>query len=220
MNDIPVKNPTLLEEALTHRSFLNENKLAQHHNERLEFLGDAVLELAVSEYLFAEFPDKPEGDLTAYRAALVRTTSLAETAATLGLGDNLKMSKGEELSGGRSNPSLLANTFEAILGALYLDRGYSEVVSFLAEHLFPKLTTIIRTKAFKDYKSSLQEIVQAQGHPSPEYIVLSEAGPDHDKSFTVAVKIAGKIVTHGTGKSKQTAQQMAARDALEKWSAN
>jgi ribonuclease III len=106
------------------------------------------------------------------------------------------------------------------LGALYLDQGYGEVVTFLSTHLFPKLATIIKTKAFKDYKSSLQEVVQAQGHSSPEYIVLSEAGPDHDKSFTVAVKIAGKIITHGTGKSKQTAQQMAARDALEKWSVN
>jgi ribonuclease III len=220
MTGLVFKNPALLEEALTHRSFLNENRSTHNHNERLEFLGDAVLELAVSEYLFAQFPDKPEGDLTAYRAALVRTTSLSETAAKLELGNQLKMSKGEEISGGRSNPSLLANTLEAILGALYLDQGYPAVVTFLETHLFPKLAEIIETKSFKDYKSSLQEIVQAQGQPSPEYSVLSESGPDHNKSFTVAVKIGGKIVAHGSGKSKQMAQQSAASEALEKWGAN
>jgi ribonuclease III len=220
MTTLPEITPALLEEAFTHRSFLNENRLTSSHNERLEFLGDAVLELAVSEYLYAQFPDKPEGDLTAYRAALVRTTSLSETAAKLEFGQRLKMSKGEELSGGRSNPSLLANTFEAVLGALYLDKGYAAVMDFLATHLFPKLAEIIETKSFKDYKSSLQEIIQAEGNPSPEYLVLAESGPDHNKSFTVAVKIGGKIYAHGSGKSKQLAQQAAAREALEKWGAN
>lgn len=218
MTTLPVNNSALLNEALTHRSYLNENRTGGNHNERLEFLGDAVLELAVSEFLYQKFPDVPEGDLTAYRAALVRTTSLAEVAAKLNLGTVLKMSKGEELSGGRQNPTLLANTFEAILGALYLDQGYSSVTEFLNQELFPKIENIIANKLFKDYKSSLQENVQARGFSSPEYSVLSESGPDHDKSFTVAVKIGGKISAHGSGKSKQAAQQAAAKGALEKLS--
>lgn len=215
MSQFPPISPKLLKEALTHRSYLNENHVLSHHNERLEFLGDAVLELAVSEFLFAKFPDHPEGDLTAYRAALVKTTSLAETAKLLAVGQDILMSKGEELSGGRDNQSLLANTFEALLGALYLDQGYAKVVTFLSQHLFPKLDQIIKNKTFKDYKSRLQEIVQSQGSPSPEYVVITESGPDHEKSFTVAVKIDGKINAQGKGKSKQAAQQRAAQAALE-----
>lgn len=213
---LPIKNLSLLTEALTHRSFLNENYSQNQHNERLEYLGDAVLELAVSEFLFQRFPDQPEGDLTAYRAALVKTTSLAEVATTLELGQHLQMSRGEELSGGKTNPTLLANTFEAVLGALYLDQGYPAVVTFLKTHLFPKIDQIIEHKLFKDFKSSLQELVQSQGYNSPEYTVLNEAGPDHNKLFTVAVKIGGKISAHGSGKSKQAAQQAAASHALEK----
>lgn len=215
---IPVQNHDLLEEALTHRSFLNENRLFTRHNERLEFLGDAVLELAVSEFLYHRFPKQPEGDLTAYRAALVRTTTLGKIATELGLGTKLRLSKGEELSGGRTNPSLLANTFEAVLGALYLDQGYEIVVKFLGDHLFPKIDHIISNNLFKDYKSTLQEQVQSDGYLSPEYTVISETGPDHNKEFTVAVNINGQSISSGTGKSKQTAQQEAARLALEKLS--
>jgi ribonuclease III len=215
ITDLTSINPTLLEEALTHRSYLNENKRSQAHNERLEFLGDAVLELAVSEYLFEQFPDKNEGDLTAYRAALVRTTSLSTIADKLELGKLLRLSKGEEISGGRTNPSLMANTFEAVLGALYLDQGYKAVVAFLSVHLFPNLTEIIEKGLYKDYKSSLQEYVQAKGSASPEYQVVSEAGPDHAKSFTIEVLIDQKPVARGSGKSKQHAQQSAARKALE-----
>ena len=210
-----LKNSVLLTEALTHRSYLNENHSTSRHNERLEFLGDAVLELAVSEFLFHRFPNQPEGDLTAYRAALVRTTTLASIATKLKLGISLRLSKGEELSGGRTNPSLLANTFEAILGALYLDQGYLPVVAFLQDHLFPQIDTIIKHHLFKDYKSTLQEQVQAEGYPSPEYVVVSETGPDHNKEFTVAVKIKDQNFATGTGKSKQLAQQAAARLALE-----
>jgi ribonuclease III len=214
---VNLKNPKLYEEAVTHRSYLNENKIAEKHNERLEFLGDAVLELAVSEYLFNRFPDKPEGDLTAYRAALVRTTTLAALAKALGLGDQLKMSKGEELSGGRSNPSLLANTFEAVIGAMYLSDGFPKVQKFLSDNLFPQLDSIIKNRLFKDYKSSLQELVQSQGSPSPEYTVTNETGPDHNKQFSVVAVINGKEMAEGQGRSKQAAQQEAARIALEKY---
>jgi ribonuclease III len=213
---LPIKNTVLLEEALTHRSYLNENRSVTHHNERLEFLGDAVLELAVSEFLFERFSQKPEGDLTAYRAALVRTTTLASISQKLGLGEKLHLSKGEEMSGGRTNPSLLANTFEAVLGAIYLDQGYSVAKEFLETNLYPRIDDIIKTRAFKDYKSSLQEYAQADGYPSPEYIVISETGPDHDKEFTIAVHINNQEVAQGKGKSKQLAQQAAARLALEK----
>lgn len=214
-NVLPIKNQVLLEEALTHRSYLNENHSALHHNERLEYLGDAVLELAVSEFLFNRFPESPEGELTAFRASLVRTTTLANLASTLDLGTLLHLSKGEELTGGRTNPSLLANTFEAIIGALYLDQGFAAVKSFLTLHLFPELDNIIDKKLFKDYKSTLQELVQSQGKPSPEYVVISEAGPDHNKEFVIGVSISGKVLAQGKGRSKQTAQQEAARLALE-----
>lgn len=214
--NLPIHDQSLLKRALTHRSFLNENESAQKHNERLEFLGDAVLELTVSEYLFEKFPEKPEGTLTAYRAALVRTTTLAEVAATLELGQKLRLSKGEELTGGRQNPSLLANTFEAVMGAIYLDQDYQAAKAFVAKHLLPKLNTIIEKGLFKDFKSTLQEHVQAEGHDSPEYQVIDEEGPDHNKQFTINVKVDGEIMGQGSGKSKQSAQQAAARDALEK----
>ncbi|OGV96404.1 ribonuclease III [Microgenomates group bacterium RBG_16_45_19] len=212
-----IKQPTLLTEALTHRSYLNEHPRVTRHNERLEFLGDAVLELGVSQFLYDKFPQKKEGDLTTLRAALVRTSTLAEVALNLNLGTQLRLSKGEEVTGGRTNPSLLANTLEAVIGALYLDQGYTAVVDFLSQHLFPKIDVIIDQKLFKDYKSHLQETVQAKGSASPSYTVVATSGPDHDKIFTVAVIIDGREVATGQGKSKQLAQQAAARHALEKW---
>lgn len=215
LNTLSFHNPSLLEEALTHRSYLNENNSVKTHNERLEFLGDAVLELAVSRFLFDRFPTKPEGELTAFRAALVRTTTLAQVSTKLKFGENLRLSKGEEMSGGRKNVSLLANTFEAVLGALYLDQGYDAVVAFLQSHLFPKIDQIIQKKLFKDYKSSLQEKVQAIGFESPVYEVVNEVGPDHDKVFTVVVHVNGEQKGTGEGKSKQAAQQEAAKNALE-----
>lgn len=215
VNVLPIKNPDLFNEAFTHRSFLNENQAVSSHNERLEFLGDAVLELAVSEFLYSKFPDKQEGELTAFRASLVRTSTLASAAKMLDLGSLLKLSKGEEQSGGRTNPSLLANTLEACLGAIYLDQGMKTVVNFLYQYLFPSLDTIISKKLFKDYKSSLQELVQAKGFASPEYQVISEDGPDHSKVFTIIVLVGGKKSGEGKGKSKQAAQQDAARSALE-----
>ncbi len=213
---LPHKNQELLATALTHRSYLNENKQVGDHNERLEFLGDAVLELSVSEFLYHRYPDSPEGDLTAYRAALVRTTSLADAAKRLGLGEQLRLSKGEFASGGHANPSLLANTFESVLGALYLDLGLEAVKTFLEAHLFPQIDTVIQKKLFKDYKSSLQEHVQSLGFDSPTYTVLEEHGPDHNKEFKVAVVVNGTATGEGWGRSKQAAQQTAAQCALEK----
>jgi ribonuclease-3 len=215
MATLPIKNQDLLSRALTHRSFLNENKSASSHNERLEFLGDAVLELAVSLFLFKEYPHEPEGTLTAYRSSLVKTSSLARAADRLKLGQKLNMSKGEELSGGRSNKSLLANTFEAILGALYLDQGFAACQAFLEENLLDDIHDIIKKGLYKDHKSVLQEKVQAQGHPSPHYSVIKEVGPDHDKEFTITVSVDGKEIATGSGKSKQLAQQDSAERALE-----
>jgi ribonuclease-3 len=212
-------HPHLLVTALTHRSALNEGiSTSTQSNERLEFLGDAVLELAATNFLYATCPNEPEGNLTAYRSALVKTTTLAEVATELGLGEQLLMSKGEESTGGRTNESLLADTMEAVLGALYLDQGFMAVDDFLQRHLFPRFTVIIQQKLYKDAKSHLQELVQAKGLDTPDYQVISEVGPDHDKDFTVAVFVDGTMVGQGQGKSKQQAQQGAARQALEKFS--
>lgn len=215
-SQVPVfTNRHLLETALTHRSALNEQiSPSTESNERLEFLGDAVLELATTEFLFQNSPDDQEGTLTAYRSALVRTRSLAEVARTLQLGDQLYMSKGEEASGGRDNESILENTFEALVGALYLDQGFEVTRQFLTEHLFIHFDRIKSEKLHIDAKSYLQELVQARGLEAPSYQVIDEAGPDHDKQFTVEVIIAGKSLGKGEGRSKQLAQQKAARAAL------
>lgn len=213
---LPIKSKAILTEALTHRSFLNESKSAQAHNERLEFLGDAVLELVVSEFLYQKYPEEPEGKLTAYRSSLVKTDTLAKISSRLQLGEMLRMSKGEEQSGGRENKSLLANTLEAVIGALYLDQGYPACVEFLETNLFPEIKPIVANKLYKDNKSQLQEEVQAKGFDSPQYKVIKEVGPDHNKQFTVAVFVGEEEVATGMGKSKQLAQQQAASQALEK----
>lgn len=214
---IPIQDEKLKDKAFTHRSYLNESgNDFEESNERLEYLGDAVLELAVSEHLFHYFPDRPEGDLTSIRAALVKTTTLAEVAQKLHLGDKLYMSRGEEQTGGRQNPSLLANTFEAVIGAIYLDSGFETVVEFLKKHLFTKTDEIVANNLHKDFKSSVQEKVQADGHPTPTYQVIDESGPDHIKNFTVALLVGDKEISRGSGKSKQSAQQQAAKNALAK----
>lgn len=211
------RNPAFLVTALTHRSALNEKiSSSTESNERFEFLGDAVLELAATQFLFDHFPEEPEGVLTAYRSALVKTVTLAEVATELDLGHKLYLSKGEEATGGRENVGLLADTFEAVIGALYLDQGYEAAEKFLQTHLFPRFETIRREKSYKDAKSQLQEIVQSQGYATPAYTVVKEFGPDHDKEFTVEVTAGGKVLGQGTGKSKQAAQQAAAAVALEK----
>lgn len=209
-------HPQLLITALTHRSALNEHKSgSQVSNERLEFLGDAILEMIVSEYLYQRFTDQPEGMLTAYRSALVKTTTLAEVARELNLGDQIYMSYGEEAGGGRQNTSLLADTLEAVIGAIYLDQGYATTVNYVTSHLISKVDDIIAQGTYKDAKSALQELIQARGLPTPHYTIDSQTGPDHDKQYLVSVKIGKKVIGQGRGKSKQTAQQAAAQIALE-----
>lgn len=213
--ELSFNNPDLLEEALTHRSYLNENKDARAHNERLEFLGDAVLELAVTRFLYDRFPTKPEGDLTAFRAALVNTVSLAESAEAIGLNDHLFLSKGESRDTGRARQIILANAFEALLGALYLDQGYDAAEAFVAKHLYPKMDTVVSKRTWQDAKSRYQELAQERKGVTPSYRTLSEVGPDHDKRFTVGVYLGDEKVAQGEGQSKQEAEQQAARAALD-----
>lgn len=212
--DLEFANKHLLEEAMTHRSFLNESKTTLSSNERLEFLGDSILSFLVSSHLFKTFPDIPEGELTNLRSATVKTTTLAMVAQRLNLGAYLRLSHGEEDGGGRQNPSLLADTFEALIGALYLDRGLEVTRSFLKKHLFHLIPEIISTRAYVDFKSDFQERVQEKYRISPSYKVLKEEGPDHAKIFHVAVYINGVEHGVGSGKSKQEAEQEAARSAL------
>ncbi len=215
---VSFKNLDLLVEALTHRSYLNEHKTAGNHNERLEFLGDAVLELAVTHFLFERFPNKPEGDLTAYRAALVNTVSLAETAEALGVNDMLLLSKGERKDTGRARENILANAFEAILGAIYLDQGYDAAEAFVRRNLYPKIDTVLEKRTWQDGKSHFQEVAQEKRGITPTYKTLSEEGPDHDKQFTVGVFLGSEEIARGDGKSKQEAEQAAANAALERMS--
>lgn len=205
---------SLLELALTHRSWVNEHGKIRESNERLEFLGDAILEFVVSKEIFNQFPDKEEGYLTVLRANLVNTVSLAKLAQKLEVGKLLYLSKGEEDTGGRTNTSLLANTIEAIIGALFLDGGIEKAEKFIHEQL---LITIDETLAqpLKDAKSRLQELVQAQGLPAPKYEVIEEEGPDHNKEFTIQVVVDGKPVAAGLGKNKSEGAQKAAEKALE-----
>lgn len=213
---VSFKNLDLLVEALTHRSYLNEHKAAGPHNERLEFLGDAVLELATTDFLFKKFPLKPEGDLTAYRASLVNTFSLADSAKELGMSDMLLLSKGEAKDTGRARDIILANAFEAVLGALYLDQGYEAAEAFVARMLYPKIDDIIEKRAYQDAKSQFQEAAQEKRGITPSYRTLSEEGPDHDKKFTVGAYLHEEEFARGIGKSKQEAEQDAARAALDK----
>ncbi|MDB5189710.1 MAG: Ribonuclease 3 [Parcubacteria group bacterium] len=210
------KNPALLEEALTHRSYLNENKSSKAHNERLEFLGDAVLELAVTHFLYFKYPNKPEGDLTAFRAALVNTYSLADTAEAIGLNDMLLLSKGESKDTGRARQIILANAFEALLGAIYLDQGYETAEAFLAKHLYAKIDAVVQERSWQDAKSKFQELAQEKKGTTPNYKTMKEVGPDHDKRFTVGVYLGEKQIAQGEGLSKQEAEQSAAQAAIEK----
>lgn len=213
--NLSVQNEHLLQNAFVHRSYLNESKVFKESNERLEYLGDAVLELATSHYLYTTYPDFQEGMLTNMRAALVRTESLGETAKILGFADLLLMSKGEEATGGRMNRSILADTFEAFLGALYLDQGFEACNKVLLAHLFSKADQVLASETYKDNKSLLQEIAQSRYKATPQYTLISEAGPDHDKEFVMEVQIADQSFKRGTGKSKQSAQEDAAKNTLE-----
>lgn len=209
------KDKETIRNAFVHRSYLNEHpgeKLT--HNERLEFLGDAILGFIVSEYLYQRFPEKSEGDLTNFRSALVNARSLAETASKLKLGDYLLLSKGEEATGGRDRQYLLANTFEALLGAIYLDLGLKVAGDFLEKNLLPNIDHVIEKKLYKDFKSLLQEQAQDKLSMTPIYKVLSEEGPDHSKTFKMGVYFNERLVAEGAGNSKQTAEQAAAAAAL------
>jgi ribonuclease-3 len=211
------QNLDLFVGALTHRSYLNENKgVALVHNERLEFLGDAVLELAVTNFLYLKFPEKDEGELTAYRASLVNTYSIADTAQKLGLNDMLLLSKGESRDTGRARQIILANAFEALLGAIYLDQGYDTAEAFLAKHLYPKIDEVIAKRTWQDAKSHFQEVAQEKRSITPNYKLLQQEGPDHDRKFTVGAYIGAEEVARGAGKSKQEAEQSAAQAALDK----
>lgn len=211
------KNPALLETALTHRSFLNENRrLKLIHNERMEFLGDAVLELAVTEYLYNHYPDS-EGVLTNWRSALVKTDSLSATAVKLGLDKFIRLSRGEAKGGERAKRQIMANTMEAIIGAIYLDQGYKMAESFVRLHIINQLADILKTGAWLDAKTQLQEMAQEKEGYTPIYKVLSETGPDHDKIFNVGAYIGSNLRGKGSGSSKQIAQQAAAAAALKKY---
>lgn len=205
----------LLLSAITHRSYLNEHRSAtQDHNERLEFLGDAVLELVVTDYLFRSYPEKPEGELTAIRAALVNTVSLSASAEALGVNQYLLMSKGESKDEGRARQYILANVFEAFIGAMYLDQGFDVAKGFIARELFPKTEAIVKLRLWQDGKSRFQELAQEHASVTPTYQLLGQSGPDHDRVFTIGVFLRQEKIAEGEGRSKQEAEQEAALRAL------
>jgi ribonuclease-3 len=214
--DISFHDSNLLRQAFTHRSYLNEHRgEVEGHNERLEFLGDAVLELISTHFLYAKFPEQDEGELTAYRAALVNAVTCAEIATKLNMNEYLLLSRGEAKDNGRARQVLLANAFEALVGAIYLDQGYEAAKAFIEKHLFPKIDEIVKKKLWRDAKSTFQEKAQDVESETPHYEVIRESGPDHDKQFVVGVYIQEVKVAEGSGKSKQEAEQDAARTALE-----
>ncbi len=213
---IKFKNPALLARALVHRSYLNEvvdSKIKS--NERLEFLGDAILSFVISDWLFHDFTDFPEGKLTNLRSNIVCTTALAQIGEKLEIGEHLLMSKGERESNGHQNPVILANTVEAIIGALFLDQGIEIVRKFIKENFASLIQEIIKRGELKDAKSLLQEKLQAKVKATPVYKTLQEEGPDHDKTFIVGVYVNEKLLAQGKGKSKQEAEEKAAENALE-----
>jgi len=207
----------LLVTALTHRSYVNEHKKSvSEHNERLEFLGDAVLELVVTHFLYQNFSE-PEGILTSWRAALVRTESIGEAGANLGYEPLIRMSRGEKHGSDRARQQILANAFEAVVGAIYLDKGYDAASEFIHKNIISKFDTILESGSWRDPKSHLQEVSQRIDNLTPRYKVIEETGPDHDKIFTLGVYVGDKLMGTGTGHSKQIAQQEAARAALDNY---
>jgi ribonuclease-3 len=210
------KDKDLLMQAFAHRSYLNENPdFNLDHNERLEFLGDAVIELTVTERLYKDYPEKAEGELTNWRAALVNAKMLTSVAEELGFNDFLLLSRGEEKEGGKARAYILANTFEALVGAIFLDSGYGEADKFIKKYLLIKLSEIIKTGSYKDAKSRFQEEAQEKEGITPSYKVMKESGPDHNKLFVVGVFLGEKLVAEGEGSSKQEAEESAARLGLE-----
>lgn len=210
-------NIQLLVTALTHRSYVNEHKKSvSEHNERLEFLGDAVLELSVTDYLFNNFSE-PEGILTSWRSALVRTESIGEAGDRLGYESLVRMSRGEKSGSVRARQQILANAFEAVIGAIYLEKGYDQADQFIKTNIIEKLDEILKTGSWRDPKSHLQEVSQRTDGHTPSYRVLEEVGPDHDKIFTLGVFVGDVLMGKGNGPSKQSAQQQAARAALAEY---
>lgn len=208
------KNTELLKEALTHSSYANEQHRKLKCNERLEFLGDAVLSIVVSDYIFANCPKLPEGELTKLRASLVCEKSLHKFAKALGLGEHLLLSHGEKRSGGASRASILADAFEAVIAAIYLDGGIEPARKHILRFVVPEIEQR-KSTAFKDYKTALQEIIQKNPGETLEYILIGSSGPDHDKHFKVEVHLNSNVIGRGGGKSKKEAEQQAAREALE-----
>lgn len=214
---VTFKDPALLERAFIHRSYLNEHaKLGLEHNERLEFLGDAVLELVVTDYLYRNYSN-PEGDLTNWRSALVKTESLSAVAEELELGQYLKLSRGEAKGNDRSRALILANCVEALIGAIYLDQGYEAAKNFITKQIIALLPQILEAGSWIDPKSKFQELAQERDGYTPVYRVLKETGPDHDKVFVVGAFVGSKLCGQGQGSSKQAAQQMAATNALKQY---
>lgn len=215
--EVKISNLGLLHQALIHTSFANESKTTGLiHNERLEFLGDAVLDLVISEQLFLQFPNLPEGELTKARAAIVCEATLASRAAALEIGQYLRLGKGELVSGGRKRTSILADSFEAIIGAIYLDGGFTAAASFVLRQLSEQLALVESGDYIKDYKTLLQEVVQRNSDSRIHYEITAEHGPDHDKTFEITVLVNAKKLGTGHGKSKKEAEQLAAKQALTK----
>lgn len=220
--NVQFNDPALLRNACTHRSFLNENRGEDiEHNERLEFLGDAVLELVVTSFLFRKYPQKAEGELTAFRSAIVNTVSLTKVAEHLDLNSYLLMSKGEAKDTGRARSIILANAVEALIGAIYMDQGYNASANFISDHILNviDIDDIVAKKSWLDAKSRFQERAQEKAGLTPSYKTLKETGPDHNKQFTLGVFLGDVQIATGAGASKQEAEQMAAEKALEikKW---
>jgi ribonuclease-3 len=211
---LPVSN-LLLTRALTHRSYINEHPEALEDNERLEFLGDAVLDFVVGAWLYNHCPEMPEGDLTRMRSALVRTEQLAEFARQLGMGSAMRLGRGEVASGGRDRPALLCGTFESVIGAIYLEGGIPAAEGFMIPLLEPALEEVLRNDELQDPKSRLQEWTQSQHLGAPQYVTLDSAGPDHAKIFQIEVRVNGRTVGQGSGSSKQVAAMNAAQSALQ-----
>ena len=210
-------SPDLLVTALTHRSYVNEHrKSARAHNERLEFLGDAVLELAVTEFLFKNY-DQPEGILTSWRSALVRTESIAAASKNLDYEHLIRMSRGEKQGSEAARLHIVANAFEALIGAIYLDHGFEIARQFIDKHILYRIDEILDDGSWRDPKSHLQEVSQRTDNETPDYRVIDESGPDHDKTFTVGAFVAGREIGRGIGSSKQSAQQEAAREGLKSY---
>ncbi|MBP7831901.1 MAG: ribonuclease III [Candidatus Pacebacteria bacterium] len=214
---VQFKDRGLLTQAFIHRSYINENpNTGLFHNERFEFLGDAVLELAITKFLFDKYPNVTEGELTSYRSSLVNAVIISEVASELGMNNYLLLSKGEQKDNGKARQYILANTYEAVVGAIYLDQGYEVAAQFILKTLAGRIDEIVKKKLWRDAKSYIQEMAQEHYSLTPVYKVMKETGPDHDKQFTVGIFFGSEHIASGKGKSKQEAETSAAEGALEK----